>query len=105
MSDEKTDAKQSIDALTQRYNRLHTRKIEAETNLKTAQQQLDELKKQAREQYGTDDLAALTEKLREMEAENEKKRAEYQAALEKIESDLNAVEEAYNNPEAQTEKK
>lgn len=97
--------KESIEVLTQRYNKLHTRKIEAETNLKTASRQLEDLKRQAREQYGTDDLAALREKLRDMEADNEKKRAEYQSALDKIESDLTAVEESYKNPDADTEKK
>lgn len=92
--------RQNIEQLTQRYNRLHTRKIEAETNLKSAHKQLDALKAEAREQYGTDDLDALRRKLAEMEAENEKKRAGYQASLDRIEADLMAVEEKYRQPES-----
>ncbi|MFO8112514.1 MAG: hypothetical protein R6T92_08405 [Desulfosalsimonadaceae bacterium] len=87
--------KQSIESLTDRYNKLHTRKIEAETNLKTARKQLDQLKKEALEKYGTDDLDALKKKLAEMETENEKKRAQYQQSLDQIESLLKQVEEKY----------
>lgn len=94
MNDREKD-KQSIEALTDRYNKLHTRKIEAETNLKTARKQLDRLKKEALEKYGTDDLDALKKKLEEMEAENEKKRVQYQQSLDQIESRLKQVEEKY----------
>lgn len=94
MNDREKD-KQSIESLTDRYNKLHTRKIEAETNLKTARKQLDRLKQEALEKYGTDDLDALKKKLAEMEAENEKKRARYQQSLDQIESRLKQVEEKY----------
>ncbi len=94
MNDREKD-KQSIESLTDRYNKLHTRKIEAETNLKTARRQLDRLKKEALEKYGTDDLDALKKKLEEMEAENEKKRTQYQQSLDQIESRLKQVEEKY----------
>ncbi len=88
-------SKQSIESLTDRYNKLHTRKIEAETNLKTARKQLDRLKQEALEKYGTDDPDALKKKLEEMETENEKKRAQYQQSLDQIESRLKQVEEKY----------
>lgn len=88
--------RQGIESLTDRYNRLHTRKIEAETNLKSARKQLDDLKKEALEKYGTDNLDALKKKLAEMEAENEQKRSRYEKSLDKIESELKQVEEKYH---------
>ncbi len=96
--------RQTIERLTQRYNQLNTRKIEAETNLKSARKQLEEFQKEARETYGTDDLEALKRKLAEMEAENEKKRADYQTALDRIETDLDAVEEKYRHSGADSGK-
>ncbi len=97
-------SRQTIERLTQRYNQLNTKKIEAETNLKSARKQLEELQKEARETYGTDDLEALQQKLAEMEAENEKKRADYQATLDRIETDLDAVEEKYRHSGADSGK-
>ncbi len=48
---EQTTDKQSIEQLTERYNSLNTKKIQAETNLKNAEKQLADLKKEARKQY------------------------------------------------------
>ena len=45
-------------------------------------------RKQALDQHGTDDLDALRGKLEDMKAENERRRAAYQAELEKIEAAL-----------------
>lgn len=89
--------KQSIEELKKRYENLHRKKIQAETNLENARKQLEELKAQARKEYGTDDIGALKEKLAEMQAENERRRAEYQQRLDRIEADLAAVEEKYKN--------
>lgn len=94
MAEQSTD-KQSIEQLTERYNSLNTKKIQAETNLKNAEKQLAELKKEARKQYDTDDLDDLKKMLEKMETENEQKRADYQASLDKIEGDLEKVEETY----------
>jgi hypothetical protein len=87
--------KQSIDQLQKRYQQLHERKIKAETNLDHARQQLDRLKQEAREKYGTDDVAELGKKLDAMRNENELKRSKYQADLDRIERDLAAVEEKF----------
>lgn len=84
--------KQTIEELTDRYKEFHERKISATANLKNAQRQLDELREQAKKEYGTDDLDALKKKLDDMKRENEEKRAKYQADLDKIEVDLAAVE-------------
>ena len=96
MASAKTDKpKQSIDELRKRYQGLDKRKIEAETELKGAIKRLDELKKEARDTFGTDDILELQKKLKQMEAENESKRAAYQAELERIETDLASVESRF----------
>lgn len=85
----------TIDELQQKYQALNKRKIQAETNLDNARKQLELLKKEAREKYGTDDLVALQNKLAQMRAENEQKRRQYQADLEKIERQLASVEQQF----------
>lgn len=90
-----SDSEQSIDELKQRYTVLHERKIKAGATLEHAKEQLEKLQKQARELYGTDDVEALRAKLAAMETENERRRAEYQAELERIETELTAVEEKF----------
>jgi hypothetical protein len=87
--------KQSIEELQKRYQRLNERKFKAEANLETARQQLDRLKQEAREKYGTDDVAELGKQLDAMQDENELKRSKYQADLDRIERDLAAVEEKF----------
>ena len=89
---EANGAEQTIEQLQARYHDLHTKKITADANLKNAKEKLDELKEEARQKFGTDDLDELREKLRAMKAENEEKRKNYQAELDKIEADLQNVE-------------
>ena len=50
---------QSIEELQRRYQLLHTKKIQTETQRDGAKSRLDDLKRQAREKYGTDDLDEL----------------------------------------------
>ncbi|MEX2389191.1 MAG: hypothetical protein WD534_15040 [Phycisphaeraceae bacterium] len=99
------DGKQTIEQLQQRYNLLNTRRIQAETNLENAEKQLEKLKKQARKQYGTDDVEKLKAKLQQMEADNEKKRAKYQADLDQIEKNLQEVEQKYGATDAPADAK
>src|SRR6516225_2523596 len=87
--------KQSIEELQKRYTALHKKQIEAETNLKNARDRLDELKKEARQQFGTDDVAELQSKLMQMHQKNEEERGQYQADLVRIETELKAVEEKF----------
>lgn len=91
-----SNSEQSIEELQLRYNGLNTRKIQAETNLKNAEKQLDQLKQQAREKYGTDDVEKLREQLTEMRNENDRKRREYQAELDRIDSELTKVDQEYS---------
>ena len=86
---------QLIEQLQKRYQQLYDRKIQADTNLGHAKQQLDRLKQEAREKYGTDDVAELGKKLEAMRNENEVKRSKYQADLDRIERDLAAVEDRF----------
>src|SRR5262245_24653287 len=90
-----SNGEQSIEELQQRYAKLHTKKIQADTNLEHARKQLEQLRKEARDKYGTDDLAELRKKLDQMQAENEAARAGYQQELERIEADLTAVEQKF----------
>ena len=88
---------QGIEELRQRYESLKTKKITAEANLTTSSHALDNLKKQAREKYGTDDLQALRAMLENMKRENERKRAEYQQHLTEIEGQLAEVEKNHSD--------
>ena len=81
-----------IEALKKRHRELENQRIAAQTNLKTATDQLEQLKKESREQYGTDDLDRLREKLEEMKRDNERKRVEYDRHLAEIERNLDEVE-------------
>lgn len=92
-----SNSEQSIEELQLRYNGLNTRKIQAETNLKNAEKQLDQLKQQAREKYGTDDVEQLREQLTEMRNENDRKRREYQAELDRIDGELTKVDQEYSD--------
>ena len=89
------NGQQTIEELQNRYKKLDKQKIQAETTLKLACDQLETLQKEAREKYGTDDLTELQAKLEAMQAENERKRAAYQADLDRIEGDLAAVEQRF----------
>jgi hypothetical protein len=83
---------ENIEKLRGRYEILNKKKITAEANLTTSSQTLENLKTQAREKYGTDDLVALRAKLEEMTQDNERKRAAYQEHLTSIETELASVE-------------
>jgi hypothetical protein len=86
------DHTQDIEELRRRHECLKTKKITAEANLATSCGTLENLKKQAREEYGTDDLEMLRAKLEQMTRENERKRAEYQEHLTTLETQLAEVE-------------
>ena len=87
-----------IDALKRRHRELENQKIAAETNLDRATEELDRLRNEAREQYGTDDLEDLRQKLEEMKSDNERKRYDYDRHLAQIETELGRIEN--DRPEA-----
>ena len=88
----------SIEQLKAQYEKLNERKIQTKTELELAEKNLAELQKEAKDEFGTDDVAQLKKKLEEMESENKKNRQEYQTLLDKIESDLAKVEKANAEP-------
>jgi chromosome segregation ATPase len=90
---------QSIERLQSRYRDLHTKKIQADTNLDNATGNLKKLKAEAHEKFGTDDVDELRRKLDAMKAENEEKRKNYQAELDRIEAELQAVEKQFAEAE------
>lgn len=92
-------AQQSIEQLQKRYETLNTKKIQAARDLEHATKNLEDLKSEAKEKYGTDDLDALREKLAVMTRENEEKRSKYQADLDRIETELADVERKYAGSE------
>ena len=89
------DEPQTIETLKKRFDDLRHEKTKAETHLDVAQKRLEELKEKARETYGTDDLEKLKEMLEAMRRENLEKRAAYQASLQRIEDELQKVDERY----------
>jgi len=91
---------QPIEQLQKRYQDLNRRKIQAETQRDSAKTRVDELRAQAREKYGTDDVAALEAKLTEIIGENARKRAKYQEDLDRIEQSLAEVEAKFSDPSA-----
>jgi chromosome segregation ATPase len=88
---------QSIEQLQQRYHELNDRKIRAEAQRDNATTRLNELKAQAQEKYGTDDVARLQEQLAGIITENAQKKARYQADLDNIEKGLAAVEAKFSD--------
>ncbi|QDT55132.1 hypothetical protein Pan44_31740 [Caulifigura coniformis] len=94
-SDKTGESRQSIEVLQQRYQSLDRRRIQAETNLENARKELERLQREAREKYGTDDIAQLRSKLEQMKSDNEDKRRSYQSDLDRIESELTDIETRY----------
>lgn len=86
---------QPIEALRERHQRLAEERVRAEQNLRNLREQLDALKTEARERYGTDDLEKLRTQLAEMRAENERRRAAYQQHLDEVETRLAEIEQAH----------
>ena len=86
---------QDIETLRKRHTDLDRKRAAAEANLRTANDQLDTLRREAREQYQTDDLDELRKKLQAMKDENDRKRTEYQQHLDQIETNLKQIEQQH----------
>ena len=95
-----TAQEQDMKQLQERFNDLKDERTRTERDLKHAEDGLDALKKQARDQYGTDDLEELQAKLDAMREENERKRTEYQDHLEGITEELANLENSGTDEEA-----
>ena len=97
MTNDQQGAVPDIEALTEQFQKLNKRKIESERDLVNAEQNLNELKQQAQEEYGTDQLGELKAKLQQIKDENARKRAEYHQSLAKIETELSQIETAHQS--------
>ena len=95
MSNEKQDSSQTIDELQKRFQSLNEEKIKVETQREHALAQLDELKAQSRELFGSDDVGQLEKMLKEMKVSNEQKRSQYESALDAIDADLAAINDKF----------
>ena len=91
---------ETIEELRARYQQLHERRIQARARLEGAEQQLETLRAEAREDYGTDDLAELESLLEKMTAENEAARRGYQASLDGVERELQEIERSFQADDA-----
>ncbi|MFK7768951.1 MAG: hypothetical protein AB8B55_17145 [Mariniblastus sp.] len=87
--------RQTIEQLQSRFQKFSEQKIKIETQRDHALEQLDDLKSQAKELYGSDDVEQLKSILQEMKNSNEEKRAKYQEALDAIDEDLAAIDEKF----------
>ena len=90
--------------LKERFTALDRQRVKVEGSLEAANKQLETIKAEAMAQYGTDDLAALRQKLVQMQEENLRKRSEYQKHLDDIEGKLRSVQDEYGQLEAAARK-
>jgi len=86
---------QTIEQLQDRYEGLNEQKIKVSAQREHALQRLEELKTQAKQQYGSDDVEQLAVMLKEMKSKNEEMRSQYQSALDGIDQDLAAINEKF----------
>ncbi|SMC21877.1 hypothetical protein SAMN02746041_01301 [Desulfacinum hydrothermale DSM 13146] len=92
---EDRQVQERLEGLRKEYEKLHKKKIETDTTLQNLEQQLRELERQAKDEYGTSDLNELRALLERWRAENEEKVAEYQEHIRSIQGALERIE----NPE------
>ena len=88
----------SIEQLKAEYELLNERKIKTQTQLDEATHQLEKLQAEAVAEFETSDIEQLQAKLKQMEAENERRRREYQALIDSIATDLDKIESESNSP-------
>lgn len=105
MAERRDASPQDIETLTKRYTKLRDLKAANEGELKTKRQRLEELQREARDQWGTDDLAELEAKLEEMKRQNEESRRQYQASLDSIDARLAEVTREYETARGEAKTK
>ena len=94
-----TTKNQTIEQLQERFVELDRERTRIETNRENAAKRLGELKAEAREKFGTDDVEQLEKQLAKLKLENEQKRSTYQKKLDKIESSLSEIKEQFADRE------
>jgi hypothetical protein len=83
---------QTIEELRRRFETLNETRIKIQAQRDSAMAQLEQVRKSAIEQFGTDDVGELRARLAGLLEENERLRAEYEQGLDQIESNLAGIE-------------
>ena len=97
------NASQTIEQLQERFEEFKEQKVVVETKKKAALEKLNELKAEALEAYGSDDLDALRAKLKKMKQDNEKKRSAYQVSLDEIEQKLSEINDQFAETQSEVQ--
>ncbi len=88
-----------LESLKTDYKELETKKIQTDTNIKTLETELERLREQARESYGTSDLEKLRDLLEARRRDNEQMLTEYEQHIRSIKKRLDEIE---TPPESET---
>lgn len=84
-----------IQALKARFDELNSKKFKTDAALEEKAKTLDDLKRTAKENFGTDDPEKLQALLQKYEAENLEMRRNYESLLNQIEAELKQIEDEY----------
>ena len=98
MSQHQTDTLRWIEDLKKSYEELNTRRIQSQTQLEQAEENLQRLEAEAVKEFGTSDLKELESKLAEMEDENKNRCDDYQKLLDSITQELKQIEDQVGGP-------
>jgi bacterioferritin (cytochrome b1) len=79
---------EKLEILKKDYRDLDTRKIQTETHIKNLEEELQRLREQAQNNYGTSDLEELTRLLEARRRENERLVADYEEHIQGIKDRL-----------------
>jgi septal ring factor EnvC (AmiA/AmiB activator) len=83
----------TLEGLSEDYAELKSQKDGLAGQIKQLEESLDELKKELKEQFGSDELEKLQQLLEEKEAENRQKSQQYGEHLDELKEQLAALEE------------
>jgi chromosome segregation ATPase len=89
-----------LESLKVDYKELETKKIQTETNIQTLEAELEKLREQAQQTYGTSDLEELKKLLEKRRQENEQLVDGYEQHIQGIKERLAEIE---NPPESETQ--
>ncbi|MDC0335285.1 hypothetical protein OAN24_00100 [Pseudodesulfovibrio sp.] len=83
---------QELNDLRRQYEQLRDQKVRTEQQVTDLSNQLETLKSQAQDEYGTSDPEELQTLLEKKRLQNEQIVSDYREHIQKIQSDLTAVE-------------
>jgi len=96
-ADRDRKVEQELGELRRRYELLHEKRVRTEQDMSNLSRQLDTLREQAMERYGTSDISELQQLLEEKRQQNERLVAEYKEHITTIQNDLLTVENQIDN--------